>query len=418
MFRRRLIDGWGHWRIVKELNDQGVPSPNGKPWSQQTIKLLLRNPVYTGTGIGNRRTHSLYHTRSTNQPTRAPMNRQDWATRKQPKTRYRPRSEWVEQAHPALTDYLGDDLRERAITYQATFLTGAPTAAPARADKHIDSAFILKGILKSKQGGHPMTGRTQGSKEKPYRYYHVSTACRIPSSDGTMRRLVPAEPIEQAVLNAVRTLLLQADQLRPRIEAAIQAQMASADKDNTDLAALRDQRHKLQQQVEFVIEELSAIGKDAAKNKIGQIETQLANLDDRIARAGKPGKAGSIDLTVVADRIIARLGDAATRFDEMPPYATRTFLGAVIEKLEVDLVTRQAEIALRLPDWAFKPEKSVEALVGLDEKFLQKMFVETRDHVADRIGRLPKPIEFLLVHRDRKSPNDAAAADDCGNRKA
>ena len=40
MFRRALIDGWGDWRIAKELIDERIVSPGGKAkWSRQSVKM-------------------------------------------------------------------------------------------------------------------------------------------------------------------------------------------------------------------------------------------------------------------------------------------------------------------------------------------------------------------------------------------
>jgi hypothetical protein len=64
MFRRALIDGWGDWRIAKELNDRKIPSPTGKTWTRRSVSVILRNPVYVGIGIANRRSGARYTQRS------------------------------------------------------------------------------------------------------------------------------------------------------------------------------------------------------------------------------------------------------------------------------------------------------------------------------------------------------------------
>jgi DNA invertase Pin-like site-specific DNA recombinase len=349
IFRRRLIDGWGNWRIAKELNDLGLKSPNGKPWGQQTIKLLLRNPVYVGRGIANRRTHSMYNHRSPDHPKNSKVGRKDWAKRKQPPTRQRPKSEWVETLHPALTDYFGSELRDLVIEYQARFLTGVTVVQPkVVSDKHVDSLFVLKGLLRSKQGGYPMTGRTQGTKEKPYRYYHVSTACRIPSSDQTMRRTIRAEPLEQAVLSAVRDVLADPERLRPAIEAELRRQIAASDSGHVDLDALRKQRQLLREKINFVIDELGIIGRDAAREKICQLEEQLTELDGRINVAVRAA-GGEVDIASATEAVMKRVDMIGQTVGELPPCALRSLLAGMITRLEVDLETKAVEIQIAVP---------------------------------------------------------------------
>ncbi len=372
MFRRRLVDGWGNWRIAKELNDQGLPSPNGKPWCMQTVKMLLRNTVYTGKGVANKRTHSIYHSRSANAPTKSDVSRRDWATRKQPKTRYRPRAEWIEQPLPALADFLGDELRDLAIVFHSQFLNEVQLASPVKADKHVDSKFILKGILRSKQGNFPRTGKTQGTKEKPYRYYHASSACRIPSSDRLLRKTVPAEPLEVAILQTVAAHLVDVEFLRPQIETALREQSRAVLSDGENLTELQDQRKGLAEQLVFVIEELSSIGKDAAKRKIRQLESQISEIDRRVAKASKSAKDEVQDIPAATEQILRGLVDLGTRLRSLPPHTLRSILSILIVRLEVDLETKFVELDLALPNWAVFEPNTVEAQMGLDEKFLQR----------------------------------------------
>jgi len=378
MFRRCLIDGWGQWRIAKELNDQGLPSPNGKPWGMQTVKIILRNPIYTGVGIANRRSNSIYNMRSADAPTKSTLSRREWATHKQPKVRRRPRAQWLEQPQPALVDYLGPELRDLAKAFHARTLSDAPLAARIKPDKHVDSGFILKGILQSKQGSHRMCGRTQGSKAKPYRYYHISTASRIPTSDRTMRRLVLADPIERAVLSAVRETLLQADDLRPRIESAVREQLSVIERDGSDLKDLLNQKERIAAQIEFVIDELGAIGKDAARSKIHQLEAQLATINERIAKASLSNAGAKVDVVMVVDQIMKRIADMGRKLDNLPSHGIRSLLSILIARLDVDMETRQIELELAMPNWAAFDEKAFEKRMGLDPTLLQTSTVEAQ----------------------------------------
>jgi site-specific DNA recombinase len=41
--------------IAKQLNQEGIPGPSGKPWWTSTVERILRNPLYTGTVIYGKR---------------------------------------------------------------------------------------------------------------------------------------------------------------------------------------------------------------------------------------------------------------------------------------------------------------------------------------------------------------------------
>ncbi|AUS09617.1 recombinase family protein [Laceyella sacchari] len=43
-----IHDGLGSLKIAKKLNDMGVPSANGKDWTNNVVLQILRNPVYIG----------------------------------------------------------------------------------------------------------------------------------------------------------------------------------------------------------------------------------------------------------------------------------------------------------------------------------------------------------------------------------
>jgi integrase len=143
-------------------------------------------------------------------------DRKSLAHRKQPKQQIRPREEWIEIQHPMLNDYLGE-LRDRAVVWQKEQLKKQEpsfTRKPASKDRHIDSSYFLKGILKSTDG-HPLTGRTVGTPKA--RYYAIHRGFTTPKRDKTMRRLIPADQLETTVLNILRDMLLSTPDLKSRL---------------------------------------------------------------------------------------------------------------------------------------------------------------------------------------------------------
>jgi hypothetical protein len=328
---------------------------------------ILRNPIYTGYGIANRYTLAVYNMRSPNSPVPVKVDPRVLATRKMPQQRVRPRQQWFEQAYPMLADLLGPELKVLAVESHARRLNamGAGRTPKFSTDRHGDSRYILKHILRSKQGGHAMTGRTLGPRGRRKRYYAIQRAYHVPQGDKTLRRLVPAEPIEQAVLTVVRDMLAAAPDLRDQVRRAVNRQLKTVAQDTAELTSLQRQRDELREQLEFVIDTLGTIGKEAARRKIEQLEAQLKGLNERIAKATSVGKIADADEQVEA--IVARLAKLHDLMDGLPPAALRQLLSAMIYRLEVDLEMRTVELEVALLSWT-DASKNTSSTLCLDGK--------------------------------------------------
>lgn len=130
------------------------------------------------------------------------------------------------------------ELRELAAAKQQAHLDAQANGErrkPNR-DRHCNTSFFLKGILRSKQGDEPMTGTTTGKSGVPTRYYRVPRAYAYPDGDRILRRMIPAEPIEHAVIEIVRRTLLEIPDLRSRIERQVRSLLKTA---TTDTARWR-----------------------------------------------------------------------------------------------------------------------------------------------------------------------------------
>jgi hypothetical protein len=348
MFRRRLIDGWAGFRIARELDQMGIRSGSGKPWCVTSINSILKNPVYTGVGIANRYSAAIYNRRSKHSPKPSMTDRKTLAHRKKPKQQVRPRNEWIEIEHPMLRDYLGD-LRDRASAWQKEQLTKQDRSrlkTRSSKDRHVGSSYFLKGILKSTDG-HRLTGRTVGNPKT--RYYAIHRGFTTPKLDKTMRRLIPAEQLERAVLDMVRAMILETPGLKDRLVAQIEIQRKQNNAAATDLTKLEKERAKLAQQIEFVIDSLGSVGQQAAKAKLQQLESKLTAVTEQIERARSTAKTDERSAEAVADDMIAKLTKVAGTLQAFPMPALRSLLMTLIDRLEVNMATKGIQITLAIP---------------------------------------------------------------------
>lgn len=354
IFRKYHLDGWGYRRIARELNAQGLPAARGKQWSTTAINQILHNPTYLGLGIANRSSAGIYSVRSPNQPKPSQVDERTLAASKAPPRKLRPRSEWFERQEKALETLLEPEVRAVALSKLDRLVDQLAHVPQPRStkDRHAESDFILKGILTSKQGGHPMTGRKTGKKEKRVRYYAVSRGTSVPVRDSVLTRMISAEPIERAVVAALREVLLSKGELRQTIERMVREQMKVVRLDDVAVTALRKQREGLAAKLSFVIDELDEIGRDIAKAKIAQFQAQLRVLDEQIGRVAQTSGFSGVSVEAVVMSVLDQLDGLANTIHELPSMALRRVIQLLVAKLEVDLETRAIELELRLPTWA------------------------------------------------------------------
>jgi ElaB/YqjD/DUF883 family membrane-anchored ribosome-binding protein len=352
MFRRRLIDGWGGFRIARELERMGIRSAKGKPWCVTTINTILRNTIYTGVGITNKTTQAIYNTRSKNSPKPSKSDRKSLASRRKPAVSVRPKAEWIEMEYPPLRDFLGD-LCEKAIEWQKNELVRhehGHVPKPASKDRHVDSPYFLKGILRSKGGEHPLTGRTVGTPKT--RYYTIHRGFTVPETDKSLRRLIPAEPLEKAMLEIIRDILLNAPNLRNKLIAEIEMQRHAVSSDTADVQKLESERDHLRSKIEFVIDSLGTVGQDAVRTKLQELESKLKSVLARIEQATETKPQDRRSAATVADEMIQRMSLLGQTIGEMPPQAIRQLLVTMVRKMEVDMTTKAVQIELAMPDFS------------------------------------------------------------------
>jgi hypothetical protein len=381
IYRLYYVERWGYTRIARALNDDGIPSPTGKSWYVATVRSILLNTVYGGHGIANRFSSAIYHERSPESPNAVRLDAKTLAQGKRPPTRIRPRSDWHERHEPAVNDLLDPEIKAMARKKQDQNLEDMATGRNpvSNRDRHRDSPYLLKDILISKQGGYRMTGQASGRAPYRRRYYRVSKAYSTPrSADAVLRRSIPAEPLEECVVAVVQGMLLRAPHIRDRIKDTIRKQLRETVKDDADLAKLRKRRDSVVRQIEFAMEELSDLGREAVKRKVKKLEAELETIDKEIHRAQPVVELNGEDVEAMADAVIERIAELARSMDQMPHVDHRRLLEAVVHRAVVDLETRNVELELHLPVWLLDSSKPM----CLDATFGCKYDIETHHENA------------------------------------
>jgi hypothetical protein len=379
IFRRHFADAWGYYRIAQELNGRGVPSPRGTLWSTASIRAILLNPVYLGVGLANVLTSALYYMRGADGPMETPVTEQERAQGR-PRARVRDRSAWYERPEPRLNDFLGSALKVMATAKQQARLEALATPKPEvpNRDRHRDSSFILKTILRARQGGYAMTGRRTGKATCKKRYYAVNKAFGSPTKDKVLRRMIPADPLEEAVLAALVQVLTNCERVHEMMEAVVRRELRAQVAPDTSLDDLHKEKASIEQKLGFVLDEMDQLGQQAVRAKVQQLQARLQVVVDEIRRKAAP-RPDLDDPGPVADALCKRLHAFADEVSARSPAALRELLQSFVSKLVIDLETREGEIVFSLPEWgtldlgkvclvgdsAYKTDNQAHPLVGI-----------------------------------------------------
>ena len=358
IYRRHFQEGWGYVRIARALNEAGIPSATGKAWYAEAVRKILLNPIYTGLGIANRSSSAIYHERAPDAPRTVKVESAVLANRKRPPTRIRPRTDWMEKECDQLRDFLDADLQvlarqrhQRHLDAQAAGHSPKPNK-----DRHTQSEFFLKGVLTSRQGGYSLTGRRTGTKSSPKRYYGITKSRARTATDATLRKLVPAEPIERVILGILQMLLSRKTDLERDVRAAVArvTRRQTAPGHATD--ELVKERDTARRKITFALETLDDAGKDAARELIERLQARIRTIDAEIQQRTNTC-AAPLDADETVARVTRIFSDMGEHLDELPRPTLRRVVAAFIPRAVVDLETRNVEIEIRLPEWA----------LGLDE---------------------------------------------------
>lgn len=362
MFTAFDIESMSCEQIAKESNDAMIPSPSGGRWNASAVHSILHNPTYLGMGYANQRSSALKVKRSHNAPERVTRSQIEMMGRKSPPMKFRPREDWVEIEYPLLSEYLQSPLRdiaERRIEkhLKAKAKGHTPTM---RQRSPLAASYLLSGIIRSKQLNLTMRGHSGGT-QNVYRYYVVQGRSKY-NRDGEryLRKSVPAEPIESAVLNALQNTLCRMPALMDEYLSALQNERKIIFADNV-IDQLRAREEKLLSTIDWLTQSFDANRRDYFTERL---EASMAELDDvreQLATAdiAEPPTDDELRPWAQAVRNGADLLADATFAEK------RRLVELFVKDCVIDMKTLECEITLAMPDWM----KVADDGVGLPSTF-------------------------------------------------
>lgn len=364
IFDLHYNENWGGKRIADLLNKQGILSPELKGWSQHQVESIYENPVFCGWAVGRRTTQGIYYAQGKDAP--LPLEHDPAVlanARHAPKLNRSP-DDWLWEEQPALRGLLPDELAQKALLQIKQLLmerwerSQDPTRPKRSTSKHKSSEYVLTDLLYAKQDGAPLTGVLCGRVGKKKRYYRHRRG-RVGYRKGSVyNKLIPAKELEDAVLELIREVISDTPNIRRRTLAAIEREL-KASAQQPDLDQLIQQRNAIAKRVQLIVKTLDPETLADAQPELDRLAEQRRDLDQQIAQSKTFSRGTSEKPEAFADRVIERLGQVRAGFDGMSSNGKRALLKQFVERVEVDMESKDAEVTLRLPAWALQEGDSV-----------------------------------------------------------
>lgn len=306
--------GWGSFKIAQYLNEHNLTK---RRWSTATVIDVLKNEVYIGNIVYNKRTVKRV----------VDYNSPELGKKKATKIS-NPTDDWVvaEGVHEPIID-------------KYTFLQAQKIrTSRRRGDTKPTATYLLTGIIRCKRCGQAMSGHvvTQNTKsgKKKWRYYTCHTANKYGRS-GCDQPLLRKDKAENTVLE--------------RLKEKVENYNKEALKKNIDLAAenlnkLRDELKKVEQKIDLTNKKTA----DLFFEKENMTEEQYEYLSTRLRKEmeqlllRKDELQKEIELSEVTEEQRKRIESDIHSFlgelnsDELDEGRLRVLIHRLIERIDVD----------------------------------------------------------------------------------
>jgi len=351
----QCAQGYGYRFIAARLNDEGIPSADGKKWNANRIKRMVENPVYRGALAWNKRTMGKLH--GVGRDGRLRPRRGTYQTKNNPV------EDWyvVEGVHEPL---VSPEEFEKARQAVAKRRSAGGLARPT-------NRSLLSGLIVCKRCGWRFGQRHtnytfQGNRTR-YRYYidrgyHMGgkAVCKLTS--------IPADALDAWVVGKVKDVLLgDHEAADTAIDAFVKQVLAGLQcrADTADLQRDLDAVNKRIKAAVAMLADPAFDGLDELKATLADLKAKRDALQSRLAKAtpdaAPPPKesdlrAWAIERLRQLDRLLA--GRAST-------LEARRLVHAYVDRIEVDPDRRRGVLYLPADAYAlFARETSTRATRG------------------------------------------------------
>ncbi len=296
--------------LVVELNNRGIPTRRGGPWTAVSITYILTHPTYTGAAtFGRRRGGKYHHMGAGGEITKGGGRRRDG----EPII--------VEQTHEGLID------AEMFNAVQAKLQARKTTRTKPRYN-----GYILNGVLRCGHCGRRLFGACTGGKDHPHLRYYCCSGIK----DGLCKRyMIRQDALDAFVLDTLHQRLFNPHALE-QITRAIHRRVKGNGTFKANVAQLKTRLGALERKIAKGSEnlllanpedipELSALLADWRRDR-ERLQSELEAL------AAKPNGG---DAEQRASRAVKELGRLRDHLATGDPSRVRAVVKALVEGIEL-----------------------------------------------------------------------------------
>ena len=237
--------------IVERLNQRGYRPHTSIRWAKSSVSRILRNELYIGMGFYNRR-----------QRVEPEQPRPGFRRNKKTIHRWRPKTEWISQAAPAIVDQQVYQAAQEQLKLNSAHCCGRPPK----------SIYLLRGILRCSKCGRKHVGvQIFGDK-----YYRCTGRDRL-AQPRCNCRVIAAEKLEGFVWNYVVSVLLN-----PKLLAQKLAIKSTDARDlNDELGRSEDRLSEVRRKQEKLLEAMldDTISLPGMREKAAELDRQRADAE-------------------------------------------------------------------------------------------------------------------------------------------
>ena len=296
---RRIFDaalsGQSVLDITRSLNDDGIPTTNGKPWLKTTVHRLLTNEAYTGTLVWG-------------------LNAKDGA----PPVR-------VEGAFPAIVSRPEFERLGRLME----------SRRPERAHpKRIASRYLLSGLVSCEPCGKALTAAE--AKSGKYSYYVCQSKIKKGSETCETPRL-PAGQFEQLIVDQLREHVLTEGNIRELVKLVDEEMDGVAHEQRQKLETIEQQLAEVKHRLDRIwhLLEMTDLSVDDARDRIREHMARKEQLETAAEQARKAlaERRVLLDKAEVVAEFVADLADFLRTSDITE---SKAFLRTFIKQIAVE----------------------------------------------------------------------------------
>jgi DNA invertase Pin-like site-specific DNA recombinase/F0F1-type ATP synthase membrane subunit b/b' len=340
IFAMRHEQGFAGTRIARVLNDEEIPSPNGKRWTKTVIDAMLRNETYCGVGYANRHSSALYFNQAEGRP--EPLPREQGRRIRG----IRPESSWYLIAYPKLRDYLPEHLRRAAMAEQAEHRAKIKSGwikDPARRNGR--TTHLLSDILVE-----PTTGKRLIAKRSRGRiYYGLNKSIDMPAKGSQRRRWLASGPLHRAVLEEIEALICSLPDLRERIIKEIGEQDKQRRGESGEAEQLLANLDKLKARLKSQVRRLGGDDDDIVNDAIDETTRQIRVIEDKLAGMNGGPALTEKDIAAITDGVIKDLSAMLQALAEEGETSLRKVAETLISSAVANLDENEVDFEFAIP---------------------------------------------------------------------